>query len=257
MSLPSMLRQVGAGQGATAAGAGPGQPLAAGGLEALVEEEGDEEEAAAPVQDVRQPPQIPAPHHLPPRPPRPDGRASPGVAPAFGGGSSGNGSSSGGTSSPGWVWRTQLEQSAPYWEGWYSGLSDMFLALRVPKVSSRRAAQLVALCRLPSLSACVVALCHLASLSACAFGVAWPASGQLCPHLKPRASVHLQVLVLVGTDRLDRPLTIGQMQGKFQPVLLPQVRLVVGLVLTASMPQDVGEGAWLLALVRLCFQCES
>lgn len=33
-----------------------------------------------------------------------------------------------------------------------------------------------------------------------------------------------QVLVLVGTDRLDRPLTIGQMQGKFQPVLLPQVR---------------------------------
>lgn len=163
VSLPSMLRQVGAGQGATAAGAGPGQPLAAGGLETLVEEEGDEEEAAAPVQDVRQPPQIPAPHHLPPRPPRPDGRASPGVAPAFGGGSSGNGSSSGGTSSPGWVWRTQLEQSAPYWEGWYSGLSDMFLALRVPKV-----------------------------------------------------------LVLVGTDRLDRPLTIGQMQGKFQPVLLPQ-----------------------------------
>lgn len=63
--------------------------------------------------------------------------------------------------------------------------------------------------------------------------------------------------MLVGTDRLDRPLTIGQMQGKFQPVLLPQVRLVVGLVLTASMPQDVGEGAWLLSLVRLCFQCES
>ena len=31
----------------------------------------------------------------------------------------------------------------------------------------------------------------------------------------------MQVLVLVGTDRLDRPLTIGQMQGRFQPVLLP------------------------------------
>ena len=31
----------------------------------------------------------------------------------------------------------------------------------------------------------------------------------------------VQVLVLVGTDRLDRPLTIGQMQGRFQPVLLP------------------------------------
>jgi hypothetical protein len=32
-----------------------------------------------------------------------------------------------------------------------------------------------------------------------------------------------QVLVLAGTDRFDRPLTIGQMQGKFQPVLLPKV----------------------------------
>lgn len=62
--------------------------------------------------------------------------------------------------------------------------------------------------------------------------------------------------MLVGTDRLDRPLTIGQMQGKFQPVLLPQVRLAVGLVVTASMPQCVAAGAWLLALTRFCFQCE-
>lgn len=31
-----------------------------------------------------------------------------------------------------------------------------------------------------------------------------------------------KVLVLAGTDRLDRPLTVGQMQGKFQLVLLPQ-----------------------------------
>lgn len=30
-----------------------------------------------------------------------------------------------------------------------------------------------------------------------------------------------KVLVLAGTDRLDRPLTVGQMQGKFQLVLLP------------------------------------
>lgn len=29
------------------------------------------------------------------------------------------------------------------------------------------------------------------------------------------------MLVLAGTDRLDRSLTIGQMQGKFQLVLLP------------------------------------
>jgi hypothetical protein len=38
--------------------------------------------------------------------------------------------------------------------------------------------------------------------------------------LRPLLS-SVQVLVLVGTDRLDRPLTIGQMQGRFQPVLLP------------------------------------
>ena len=31
-----------------------------------------------------------------------------------------------------------------------------------------------------------------------------------------------KVLVLAGTDRLDRPLTVGQMQGKFQLVLLPE-----------------------------------
>mmetsp|Transcript_11780 Transcript_11780/g.30869 ORF Transcript_11780/g.30869 Transcript_11780/m.30869 type:complete len:85 (-) Transcript_11780:668-922(-) len=29
------------------------------------------------------------------------------------------------------------------------------------------------------------------------------------------------MLMLAGTDRLDKPLTIGQMQGKFQLVLLP------------------------------------
>jgi hypothetical protein len=32
------------------------------------------------------------------------------------------------------------------------------------------------------------------------------------------------VLMLAGTDRLDRTLTIGQMQGRFQMVLLPQVQ---------------------------------
>lgn len=33
-----------------------------------------------------------------------------------------------------------------------------------------------------------------------------------------------KVLMLAGTDRLDRTLTIGQMQGRFQMVLLPQVQ---------------------------------
>ncbi|KAI7836178.1 hypothetical protein COHA_009945 [Chlorella ohadii] len=166
VSLPSMLRQMGTGEGAAVAAAGLGQPLSAGGLEPLAEEEDGDEEGAADVQDAGQPPQPTAPPHLPPRPPRPEAGVT---GPVLGGSSSGGGGGVGGSSGssssggPGWVWRTQLEQSAPYWEGWYSGLSDMFLGLRVPKV-----------------------------------------------------------LVLAGTDRLDRPLTIGQMQGKFQPVLLPQ-----------------------------------
>ena len=62
-----------------------------------------------------------------------------------------------------WVWRTPLHLSQAYWEGWYKGLSELYLTVAVPKV-----------------------------------------------------------LVLAGTDRLDRPLTVGQMQGKFQLVLLPQ-----------------------------------
>jgi len=58
------------------------------------------------------------------------------------------------------VWRTPLAASQPHWEGWYAGLSDLFLSSPCPKV-----------------------------------------------------------LILAGTDRLDRPLTIGQMQGKFQLVV--------------------------------------
>lgn len=34
-----------------------------------------------------------------------------------------------------------------------------------------------------------------------------------------------KLLILAGTDRLDKPLTIGQMQGKFQMIVLPQVEL--------------------------------
>eukprot|EP00878_Enallax_costatus_P031810 GHUV01034858.1.p1 GENE.GHUV01034858.1~~GHUV01034858.1.p1 ORF type:complete len:208 (+),score=45.64 GHUV01034858.1:90-626(+) len=33
-----------------------------------------------------------------------------------------------------WTWRTPLAASRQYWEGWYTGLSDAFLALPVPKV---------------------------------------------------------------------------------------------------------------------------
>eukprot|EP01026_Neomeris_dumetosa_P040743 TRINITY_DN33711_c2_g1_i1.p3 TRINITY_DN33711_c2_g1~~TRINITY_DN33711_c2_g1_i1.p3 ORF type:complete len:145 (-),score=21.91 TRINITY_DN33711_c2_g1_i1:143-577(-) len=61
-----------------------------------------------------------------------------------------------------YIWRTDLYASQQYWKGWYQGLSDTFLSLKVPKV-----------------------------------------------------------LILAGTDRLDKTLIIGQMQGKFQQVLLP------------------------------------
>jgi protein phosphatase methylesterase 1 len=61
-----------------------------------------------------------------------------------------------------WTWRTPLIKSQPYWQEWYKGLSDAFLAVKVPKV-----------------------------------------------------------LMLAGADRLDRSLTIAQMQGRFQMVLVP------------------------------------
>lgn len=63
-----------------------------------------------------------------------------------------------------WVWRTPLERTQPFWEGWYKGLSEAFLKVPAPKV-----------------------------------------------------------LMLAGTDRLDKPLMVGQMQGRFQLSLLPQV----------------------------------
>jgi len=61
-----------------------------------------------------------------------------------------------------WTWRTPLLQSEPHWQGWYQGLSQLFLGLSAPKL-----------------------------------------------------------LCLAGTDRLDRTLTVGQMQGKFQLSLIP------------------------------------
>ncbi|KAK9801971.1 hypothetical protein WJX73_003978 [Symbiochloris irregularis] len=62
-----------------------------------------------------------------------------------------------------WYWRTHLQSSQRFWEGWYRGLSNHFLSVPAPKV-----------------------------------------------------------LVIADTNRLDTALTIGQMQGKFQQVLVPQ-----------------------------------
>ncbi|XP_041055315.1 protein phosphatase methylesterase 1 [Carcharodon carcharias] len=62
-----------------------------------------------------------------------------------------------------YTWRIELSKTEKYWEGWFKGLSNLFLSCPIPKL-----------------------------------------------------------LLLAGVDRLDRDLTIGQMQGKFQMQVLPQ-----------------------------------
>uniref|UniRef100_H2LZ61 Protein phosphatase methylesterase 1 n=1 Tax=Oryzias latipes TaxID=8090 RepID=H2LZ61_ORYLA len=61
------------------------------------------------------------------------------------------------------TWRVELSKTEKYWDGWFRGLSALFLSCPVPKL-----------------------------------------------------------LLLAGVDRLDKDLTIGQMQGKFQMQVLPQ-----------------------------------
>ncbi|XP_075876488.1 protein phosphatase methylesterase 1 [Nelusetta ayraudi] len=61
------------------------------------------------------------------------------------------------------TWRVELSKTEKYWEGWFRGLSSLFLSCPAPKL-----------------------------------------------------------LLLAGVDRLDKDLTIGQMQGKFQMQVLPQ-----------------------------------
>lgn len=63
-----------------------------------------------------------------------------------------------------YVWRTDLMATKPYWEGWFKGLTECFLGVRLPKQ-----------------------------------------------------------LLLAGSDRMDKELTIAQMQGKFKLVVLENV----------------------------------
>jgi protein phosphatase methylesterase 1 len=58
-----------------------------------------------------------------------------------------------------WVWRTDLKETEPFWEGWFTGLNKRFLEARGGKL-----------------------------------------------------------LLLAGTDRLDKDMMIGQMQGTFAPL---------------------------------------
>jgi len=64
----------------------------------------------------------------------------------------------------GYVWRTDLLATKPFWESWFRGLTQCFLGVRVPKQ-----------------------------------------------------------LLLAGSDRMDKELTIAQMQGKFKLVVLDNV----------------------------------
>ncbi|XP_036842969.1 protein phosphatase methylesterase 1 isoform X2 [Oncorhynchus mykiss] len=67
-----------------------------------------------------------------------------------------------GTSEGVYSWRIDLSKAEKYWDGWFRGISNLFLGCNLPKL-----------------------------------------------------------LLLAGVDRLDRDLTIGQMQGKFMMQVLP------------------------------------
>uniref|UniRef100_A0A8C5RSQ3 Protein phosphatase methylesterase 1 n=1 Tax=Laticauda laticaudata TaxID=8630 RepID=A0A8C5RSQ3_LATLA len=77
-----------------------------------------------------------------------------------------------------YTWRIELAKTERYWEGWFRGLSNLFLNCPVPKL-----------------------------------------------------------LLLAGVDRLDKDLTIGQMQGKFQIQVLPQC----GHAVHEDAPEKVAE----------------
>ncbi|XP_071485915.1 protein phosphatase methylesterase 1-like [Diadema antillarum] len=76
------------------------------------------------------------------------------------------------------TWRIDLSKTECHWEGWFKGMSNLFLSCNVPKM-----------------------------------------------------------LLLAGVDRLDRDLTIGQMQGKFQMQVLPQC----GHAVHEDQPQKVAD----------------
>jgi protein phosphatase methylesterase 1 len=76
------------------------------------------------------------------------------------------------------VWRTDLMATKEYWEGWFKGLTQCFLDVRVPKQ-----------------------------------------------------------LLLAGSDRMDKDLTIAQMQGKFKLVVLDNV----GHAIHEDQPRKVAE----------------
>ncbi|XP_061107423.1 protein phosphatase methylesterase 1-like [Conger conger] len=75
-------------------------------------------------------------------------------------------------------WRIDLSKAEKYWDGWFRGISNLFLSCNIPKL-----------------------------------------------------------LLLAGIDRLDRDLTIGQMQGKFMMQVLPPC----GHAVHEDMPDKVAD----------------
>ncbi len=146
----------------------------------------------------------------------------------------------------GYQWITPLQQSSQFWQGWYSGMSEAFLKVAAPKVL-----MLAGECG----AAAWGAACMRVGVHGAAVGV--DASRQVRRHRCTRHAARSQSLAgllpvrgtalgawlmlqgagssavtcaprpaaaacpRAGSDRLDTVLTIGQMQGKFQLVLLP------------------------------------
>uniref|UniRef100_A0A673H493 Protein phosphatase methylesterase 1 n=1 Tax=Sinocyclocheilus rhinocerous TaxID=307959 RepID=A0A673H493_9TELE len=96
-----------------------------------------------------------------------------------------------------YTWRIELSKTEKYWEGWFKGLSSLFLTCSVPKL-----------------------------------------------------------LLLAGVDRLDKDLTIGQMQGKFQMQVLPQC----GHAVHEDAPEKddcimLCSKCWSLEIIKRGFRC--
>ena len=231
VSLPAMLRRaVGLGGGGRgdgqqqlpssswgAASGGPAAAAAASGPLGVIAEEGAEEEEddddegdAATATAAATPPAAAG------------GAVAEAAAPPDKGSSSGCGGKEGI-----WIWRTRLEDSQPAWEGWYRGLSDLFLAVPVPKVGARGQGQALRgesylHCTYGLDMACRQSTGGLVIWQCCRLQIGWMCterpqrknSKPLPPNTHTHTHTHArtQVLVLAGTDRLDKPLTIGQMQ---------------------------------------------
>jgi len=143
-----------------------------------------------------------------------------------------------------WAWRTPLERTRPFWDGWCAPASWP-AALHAARTPCARGAGRA---RAPSTPYADrrVRLWHCLERRKTAGGVRTcsaakqrvgspdrrdeaAASPHQCRRYEGLSELFLaarapKLLLLAGTDRLDRPLTIGQMQGRFQLALLPQAR---------------------------------